>query len=399
MSVSRTLSRHRVRAVGELQDVGRSGGFLGRSSDGHATARFSDLISPPGAKVRTPSFAEIDLAPIGFGTSVNRRHFIGIATGAVVTAPLNLGAQQGTRRPTVGFALGRIPVREMSGPDPSFALARAFVHGLRDLGWSDGRNIVVERRSAEGRPERAPKLIADLVARRVDVIVTGATDWLLDAAQRATRSIPIVAIFNEDPVVARRVNSLARPGGNVTGVTSNSGREMTEKRLELLREMVPQSVRVAFLGRRAAWEDYRQGARASEIPRIFAPVDRPDEFDSAFAIVVRQRADALLISHGPVMFVGIPRIVAFARERRLPTMYNWREAVEAGGLMSYGTNAEAAFRQLAGLVDRILKGVKPADLPVERPTKFSMAVNMKTAKTLGISVPPALLVRADSVVE
>jgi len=330
---------------------------------------------------------------------MNRRHFMGIATGAVVTWPQVLRAQHGARRPIIAFALGRVPAREMAGPDPSFALARAFVHGLRDLGWSDGQNIVIERRSAEGRPERAPKLIADLIARRVDVIVTGATDWLLDAAQRATRAIPIIAIFNEDPVVARRVSSLARPGGNVTGVTSTPGREMTEKRLELLKEMVPKNARIAFLGRRAAWEDYRQGARASEIPQIFAPVDRPDEFDSAFATVVRERADALLISHGPVMFVGIPRIVAFAKELRLPTIYNWREAIEVGGLMSYGTDAEALFRQLAGLVDRILRGVKPADLPVERPTKFSMAVNLKTAKALGVSVPPALLVRADIVIE
>jgi len=349
--------------------------------------------------VRTGLPGKIHVAPKASRTSVNRRHFMAIAAGVVIAGPQVLRAQQGTRRPIVGFALGRIPVREMAGPDPSFALARAFVHGLRDLGWSDGRNILIERRSAQGRPERAPKIIADLVARRVDVIVTGATDWLLDAAQQATRSIPIVAIFNEDPVVARRVNSLARPGGNVTGVTSNSGREMTEKRLELLREMVPQSARVAFLGRRAAWADYRQGARASEIPQIFAPVDRSDEFDNAFATIVRERADALIISHGPVMFVGIPRIVAFANERRLPTIYNWREAVEAGGLMSYGTDGEVQFRQLAGLVDRILKGVRPADLPVERPTKFSMALNLKTAKALGISVPQAMLVRADAVVE
>lgn len=313
--------------------------------------------------------------------------------------PLSVRAQPVGRLPVVGFVLGRIAASEMAGPDPTFPVARAFVHGLRDLGWNDGRNIVIERRSAEGRPERAPALMAEMISRGVDVIVAGATDWLIDAAQKATRSIPIVAIFTEDPVATGRVANLARPGANLTGVTTTPGREMTEKRLALLKQLAPRISRVAFLGRRPAWAEYHGGAHATVIPPIFAPVDRPGEFEEAFATVLRERADALLVSHGPVMFVGAPRVVEFAKERRLPAIYPWREAVEAGGLMSYGTDAEGLFRQLAGFVDRILNGAKPAELPVQEPTTFNLVVNLRTAKALGIPVPQTILLRADEMIE
>jgi putative ABC transport system substrate-binding protein len=287
----------------------------------------------------------------------------------------------------------------MAGPDPAFPPARAFVQRLHALGWIDGQTIVIERRSAEGQPGRAAAVLGELVARGVDAIMVGATDWLRDAALQATRAIPVVALFTEDPVVEGLVASLARPGGNLTGVATTAGREVDEKRLQLLRELTPSAARVAFLGRRSAWESYRSGANAGMLPHVFAPVDRPDDYEEAFAIVRRERTDALLVSHGPVMFFGVPRLVAFAAEHRLPAVYPWREAVEAGGLMSYGTSVHGVFRQAADFVDRILRGAKAGDLPIEQPITFELAINLKTAGTLDLTPPPALLARADEVVE
>lgn len=200
-------------------------------------------------------------------------------------------------------------------------------------------------------------------------------------------------------MAAGLVHSLARPGGNLTGITATTGRELVEKQLELLKELAPRTTRLAFLGRRRAWETYRSGADASVVPPVFAPVDRPEEFEEAFAVVLRQRADALLVSHGPVLYLGAPRIIAFAAERRLPAMYSTREVVAAGGLISYGTSAEGVFRQLAEYVDRILKGAKPADLPIQQPTNFELVLNLKTAKALGLTIPTTILVRADEVIE
>jgi putative ABC transport system substrate-binding protein len=230
------------------------------------------------------------------------------------------------------------------------------------------------------------------------VIFAGAADWLVNAARDATRTIPIVAILNRDPVSSGLVASLARPGGNLTGLTTTTGRELYDKRHQLLKELVPKIGRIAFLGTPLAWEAYRRGAYAA-VPLVFASVDRTEDFDQAFAIVQRERADALLVSHGPVLFINIPRIVTFAAERRLPAAYPWREATEAGGLMSYGSSAQGLFRQAAGHVDRILKGAKPAELPIEQPAKFELVINMKTAKALGLEVPPTLLARAEEVIE
>ena len=156
---------------------------------------------------------------------------------------------------------------------------------------------------------------------------------------------------------------------------------------------------MAFLGTRPAWESYRSGADAAVVPPVFAPVDQPEQYEEAFAIVLRERADALLVSDGPVIYFGVPRIVAFVAERRLPAIYPWREAAEAGGLMSYGVDTQELFRQAAGFVDRVLKGAKPGDLPVEQPTKFELVINLKTAKTIGIEIPQSILLRADEVIE
>jgi putative ABC transport system substrate-binding protein len=270
---------------------------------------------------------------------------------------------------------------------------------LRELGWIEGRTVNVERRSAEGRPERGQEILAEFIARRVDVIFTAATDWLVDTAHKATRTIPIVAIFNRDPVATGLVAGLARPGGNLTGLTTTTGSELYDKRLQLFKELAPKIGRIAFIGTSLAWEAYRSDSGAAVVPLVFAPVDRAEDFDRAFAIVLQERADALLVSHGPILFNNAPRIVVFAAERRLPAAYPWREATEAGGLMSYGSSAQGLFRQAAGHVDQILRGAKPAELPVAQPTKFELVINLKTAKALGVAVPPTLLARADEMIE
>ncbi len=270
---------------------------------------------------------------------MRRREFINLLGGAAAGWPLVAHAQRTAPLPTVGWAAGDATLDEIAGPDPVNLPARAFLHRLRDLGWIEGRTVNIERRPAFGRPERAQDILAEFIARRVDVIFAGAADWLVNAARNATRTIPIVAILNRDPVSSGLVASLARPGGNLTGLTTTTGRELYDKRRQLLKELVPKIGRIAFLGTPLAWEAYRSGADAAFVPLVFAPVDRTADFDQAFAIVQRERADALLVSHGPVLFISIPRIVAFAAERRLPAAYPWREATEAGGLMSYGSSA------------------------------------------------------------
>jgi putative ABC transport system substrate-binding protein len=331
--------------------------------------------------------------------TVRRRDFINLLGGAAAGWPLVAHAQRTQPLPTIGWVVGVPTTNEIAGPDPVNLPARAFLHGLRDLGWIEGRTINIERRSAGGRTERGEEILAEFIARRVDVIFTAATDWLVDAAHKATRTIPIVAIFNRDPVATGLVASLARPGGNLTGLTTTTGRELYDKRLQILKELVPKISRTAFLGTSLAWEAYRSGGNAGFVPLVFAAVDRTEDFDKAFAIVQRERADALLVSHGPVLFINIPRIVAFAAERGLPAAYPWREATEAGGLMSYGSSAQGLFRQAAGHVDRILRGGKPAELPVEQPAKFELVINLKTAKALNLEVPATLLARAEEVIE
>jgi putative ABC transport system substrate-binding protein len=325
---------------------------------------------------------------------------IGGAGAAQVLCPRVVRAQQSARRlPLVGLVFGAPTPAEIAGEEPAFLPARSFVQRLRELGWVEGRSATIERRTAEGRAERASAIVAELVARDADLIMVGATDWLREAARQATQRIPIIALFTEDPVAIGLVASLARPGGNLTGVTTGTDRELYEKRFQLLRELAPKSVRVAFLGRRSAWESFRIAAKDPSTVLVFAPVERPGEFEDAFAMVVRERADALLVSHGPVLNVNAARVTAFARERRLPAMFPWREAVVAGGLMSYGPDVQTHFRQLAEYADRILKGAKPGDLPIEQPTKFELVINVKTAKELGLMVPPTLLVRADELIE
>ena len=329
---------------------------------------------------------------------IDRRTLLG-GLGGMVAIPTQGLAQVTKKLPVVALAYAEAPLAEMVGSDPINSIARALVHGLRDLDWIDGRTVIIERRSAEGDPRRAPAIFAELLARGVDVIVTGGSRSMLDAARQATRTVPIVARFEYDPVAAGLIANLARPGGNLTGVTSTTGPEFFGKRLQLLAELAPRITRVAFLAPRGEMDQYRGVARPAGVMVLPAQVDTVDQYDAAFASILAEKADALMVAGGQPNLVHAARIVAFATERRLLAIYGFREAVEAGGLMSYGTSLAGLNRQAARLVDRILKGAKPGDLPVEQPTKFELVVNLKAAAVLGLTIPQSLLARADEVIE
>jgi putative tryptophan/tyrosine transport system substrate-binding protein len=328
---------------------------------------------------------------------LDRRALLAL-TASAAALPFSVRAQQAGRLPVVGFVLGASPVGDMAGPDPASPVTRAFVHGLRDLGWVEGKTVAIERRSVESEPARAPGIFADLVARGADVIVYTWARWSYDAANKATKTIPTVVNFGTDPVADGLIASLARPGGNLTGLTSDTGPEFMAKRLQLLKEMAPGVSRVAFLGQREYMDSYLTHSGA-ERPHFFAAVENPRQFDEAFAAVMRERVDALNTFTGNITYAYRGRIVAFAAEQRLPAAYPFAEAARDGGLMSYGSSQVNNFRQMAGIVDKILKGAKPADIPVERPTKFELVINLKTAAAMGVAVPQLLLARADEIIE
>jgi putative ABC transport system substrate-binding protein len=322
--------------------------------------------------------------------------------GAAAVWPLAARAQQTGKVNRVGLILTTSPVSEMAGPDPSHQGTRAFVHALRDLGYVEGQDLVLERRSAEGRFERFAEIVAELVGRRTDVITTVGVEMAREA-KRVTTAVPIVMAGSIDPVRAGIVASLARPGGNVTGLTINPGSEFEAKRIQLLKEVVPEASRVAYLGVADDWDSdegkaVRAAARTMGVTLVHAR-HTPVHYADAFALITRERPHALFVARNPAVYANWQLIADFAIKHRMPGMYPWREFVEAGGLMSYGVSVPDLFRRAAGYVDKILKGAKPADLPVEQPTKFELVLNLKTAKALGINIPPALLARADEVVE
>jgi putative ABC transport system substrate-binding protein len=278
--------------------------------------------------------------------------------------------------------------------------------GLRELGWVDGKNMAVEYRWASGRQDRLSALAADLVRLKVDVIVTASTPAAL-AAKQATTTIPIVVTFVADPVGSGIVTSLARPGGNITGVTDNTA-DLMGKYLELLTQMVSRADRIAVLWDPAGLpestsrnmrEVLEVGARALGAQLVFMDIRRSDDLEEAFSAMMKARVSALLVAPMVILFEARTRIIQHAAQSRVPTMYPWREAVEAGGLVSYATDLHDMYRRAAVYLDKILRGVKPADLPVEQPTKYELIINLKTAKTLGLEVPPTLLARADEVIE
>ncbi len=280
----------------------------------------------------------------------------------------------------------------------------AFRQGLSERGWAKGQNIVIEYRYAEGRVERFPSLAAELVSLKVDVIVVVSTPGAR-AAKEATTTIPIVMAYVFDPVGLGVVASLARPGGNVTGVAFVAGPEIAGKYLELLKEIVPKLSRVAVLSNPDSpaspflLRETQAAAQVLAVKPQLLEVRSPNELEGAFAAMSRERADALLVLPHPFNFYHAKQIADLAAKSRLPAVYPFRESVEAGGLMAYAADAPDMFRRAATYVDKILKGAKPADLPVEQPTRFELVVNLKTAKALHLTIPRALLLRADQVVE
>jgi putative ABC transport system substrate-binding protein len=282
-------------------------------------------------------------------------------------------------------------------------LLQAFLRGLRELGWVEGQNIAVEYRWAEGRLERLPELAAELVGLKVDAMLVGGTQAAL-AAKQATTTIPIVLAGIGDPVGTGLVASLARPGGNITGLSFLAS-ELSAKQLELLKEAVPKVSRVAVLWNptnsfhRLALRDAEAAARSLGVQLQLLEARSPNEFDSAFAVVTRKRAGALLVLADAVFLLHRTRLADLAARSRLPAMYGLTEHAQVGGLMAYAPNFADSFRRAAGYVDKILKGAKPGDLPVEQPTKFDLVINLKTAKALGLTIPQSLLIRADQVIQ
>ncbi len=336
------------------------------------------------------------LRAIGFVTAV--------ALGLVVTPLAADGQATKVYRVAVVFAAS--PVAEMAGPEPIHPGMRAFLRELRALGYVEGQNLVLERRSGEGKPERFPAIMAELVGLKVDVIVA-TTDAVAQAAKRATNTIPIVMGPVYDAVGAGLVTSLARPGGNVTGLTTVVDFNIHGKQLELLKEAVPGTTRVALIHQTPrlspafpkSYEAMLAAAQAVKVTLLPVVVDHPEQFADALTVIAHQRADALMDWGSGFNFAHRGRVVELATKRRLPAIFPFREFVEAGGLMSYGVSLPDLFHRAAGYVDRILKGARPGDLPVERPRKFDLVVNLKTAKALGLTLPPSVLLQASEIIE
>jgi putative ABC transport system substrate-binding protein len=319
-------------------------------------------------------------------------------TLSLLAAPLVAYAQPATQVYQIGRLSAGQPLPE------STAYEAAFRQGLRELGYVEGQNLVLAYRYAEGSADRLPALAAELVQRQVDVIVAGGVP-AIRAAQQATRTIPIVMAGVTDPVGQGLITSLARPGGNTTGL-SLLNEELPGKRLELLKETVPQSTRIAVLANPALpayasrMHNLTVAARALGLHMHVVEVRRADELAPAFAAMTRAGVDALLVIAEPALMDGLRGQVAdLATTSRLPAMYDWRMYVEAGGLISYGPSLPDIYRRAATYVDKILKGAPPADLPVEQPTKFELVINLKTAKALGLTIPPTLLFLADEMIK
>jgi putative ABC transport system substrate-binding protein len=325
-----------------------------------------------------------------------RREFVGALAVALLAVPRAAQGQTPAKVPRIGF------LSVLSLTDNPHDL-EAFQQGLRELGYVEGQNIAIEYRFAEGRPERLPALAAELVRLKVDVIVTAAPA-APEAAQRATNTIPIVFAVVGDPVAVGLVASVARPGGNITGLSSMAP-EVVGKQLELLKEVAPKISRMAVLqnpSNQAHPPTLRQAegaARTLGVQLHIVQAGTPAEIEAAFATMSSQRAGGVLVLRDSFFLAQRAQIAALAAKDRLPSVYGLKEQAEAGGLMAYGASTPPMYRRAATYVDKILKGAKPADLPVEQPTKFELVINLKTAKALGLTIPQSLLQRADEVIQ
>jgi ABC-type uncharacterized transport system substrate-binding protein len=326
---------------------------------------------------------------------VKRRTLIRLFGGAAAAWPLGARGQQPGHLPTIGF-LGGQSASAMSH------LVAAFVQRLRELGWTEGRNIAIEYRWVEGRNERAADVAAEFVRLKVDIIVTAGTTNVI-AAKQATSIIPIVFAAAGDPLGTGLVETLARPGGNLTGL-SNQSTDIAAKRLEILREAIPGLRRLAILANIASpasvleMREVRAVAGTLGFEAVTLEIQHVEEIAPAFE-KLKERADALLVTADPLINTNRIRINTLALGARLPTIYNFRDSVEMGGLMSYGPNLPELHRRAADYVDKILRGIKPGDIPVEQPTKFDLVINLITAKALGLEMLPTLLALADEVIE
>jgi len=343
----------------------------------------------PSARVRTGS---------GFSIGDPKSKRVACLTLAGLLLALNfpVQAQQPSKFPKIGFLVG---------PSRSFFASRieSFEKGLHSLGYIGGKNIAIEYRYAEGKADRLPVLAAELVGLKLDVIVSSSTPSVL-AVKNATSTIPIVFVSISDPVASGLVASLARPGGNITGLAIVAP-ELSGKRLELLKEAVPNISRVAFLWNSAnpaqglQWKETQAAAQALGLQLQSVEVRSSNDFDGVFEAALRERAQALVAGPDPLINTHLKRIVEFAAKNRLPAMYGGPEVVDAGGLMSYAPDYTDQYRRAATYVDKILKGTKPADIPVEQPRKFEFIVNWKAAKQIGLTIPQSVLYRADKVIK
>jgi putative tryptophan/tyrosine transport system substrate-binding protein len=324
-----------------------------------------------------------------------RKKVIGFALSAMLLALcFSASAQQPGKIPRIGF----LP-SSGDANNPGIEV-RAFQQRLRDLGYIEGKNVLIDYRYAEGKADRVPGLIAELVQLKVDVLVVGSPGAVQEAKQ-ATKTIPIVMVITQDPVAAGYVDSLARPGGNITGITRLT-RDLAGKRLELLKEAVPTTSRVGILwsGSGGGFKGYEAAAQTLKIPFQSLEIRTPNpDFEGVFQAAKKSRANALIVVSNIRLTGYHKRIVDFAIKNRLPSMYETDRWVEAGGLISYGADDADSFQRAAVYVDKILKGTKPADLPVEQPTKFEFVINLKTAKALNLTIPQSVLFRADKVIK
>ena len=331
---------------------------------------------------------------------MTRRELLALLA-ATVGAPFAAEAQQAGRLYRVGIISTTSPLATITS-DPHHPW-QSFIREMRDRGYVEGQNFVLERRSLEGKiVERAPEVVAELIRLNVDVIVTAAVE-MTRAAKQVTTTVPIVMAPASAPVEEGLVASLARPGGNITGLILDIGPEMEGKRLGLLKEVLPKLRQVAYLGTQAEWGNptgvsIRAAARTLGLA-LFLAEFRPNDYAGAFDLIARERPHAIITSTNPRNYTYRGLISEFAAKNRLPSMSYVREFVEVGGLMSYGVDLRDIYRRAAIYVDKILKGAKPADLPVEQPTRLELVINLKTAKALGLTVPPSLLLRADQVIE
>ena len=326
---------------------------------------------------------------------MDRRAFITVMGGIILVAPLAAEVQP-PNKVRIGYLSSNPPSDTQEAID-------AFRAKLRGLGYVEGENLLLDSRYAEGRYERLPELAADLVRLKVHVVFTYSTPGAL-AAKKAMGNIPIVFAGVSDPLVVGLVTSLTRPGGNVTGVTLNNP-ELSAKRLSLLKEAVPAMSRVAVLANpdfkpsSSIVAETKRAARALRVEIQVLEVREPSELGKAFGIMTAAKADAVVVVPDPIFVAQRRRIAELAASSRIPAIYHLRQFVEAGGLIFYGADYVEAFQQAAGLVDKILKGAKPADLPVEQPWRFALGVNLKTAKALGVTIPQSVLVRADQIIQ